>query len=301
MILLEAPPLPFHNTVMKYAYNLSAISQTTTLQVFLLLHAWVISLTPHTKEAIELQKILKSEGIETTIKPAVDGRLAFPELKEGENLSQLKALLYRRHKLTTSEVGCYLSHYRLIKEAYEKGLKHICLFESDVVAEPGIGDVIRSIADLPDKYHFVRLMYLKKGRRTLLDAIDHTHRLVKFRRTAVGAQGYVLNREGMKRVIKSGRVVYQPIDGLYDSFFLTRVNTYCIEPHAIHEVIHESSIIKSSASKKDSRLWVILGWFFFKQYRSLLRKLYYIIHFSEFYPASKPKDNISVGKSPRLR
>lgn len=262
------------------------------------LKAWIIALNPENPVALELQRTLQEQGIDASIRQGVDGRQQMPTLQGQEQLSQRKAMIYRRAELTTAEVGCYLSHYRLIHEAYHGGLSHVCLFEDDVVAEPGLGALLQSIVQLDDGKHLVRLMSLKIRKRKVLDALAGGFTLVRPLRGALGTQGYVLNRTGMKKVLEFGATISMPIDKLYDSFFLFGLNCYSVEPHAVYEIVRPTSVKKTTSNSQTSAGFTAL-WQLNKLHRSLMRRFDHLANWNEYHPAQRPKD--VPGKSGRLR
>lgn len=260
--------------------------------------AWVITLNKTTEPVQALKAQLESQGFEVVFYDAVDGRDSMPELQEGESLSQFRSLINRKAPLTHSEVGCYLSHLRLIKWAYEEGLEHIFILEDDVVLEDGVYDLVDSIMKLGPKAHMVRLMSLKIRKRKILQPLSGRYQLVRPTRGALGGQGYVLNRIGMKKLLDYGSTLYMPVDKLFDSFFMFGLNSYNVEPHAIYETLHESSI-KKTKGIIDKRAWVKASWRMNKLYRSIFRKADYLSNLKEYQGAEKPDK--SIGKSPRLR
>jgi len=262
------------------------------------MQAWIISLNPNKPEAVKLAEVLAANGLEAKIIPAVDGRNAMPTLCADEQLDQRQALRNRRAPLTSSEVGCYLSHLRAIRKAYEMQLRHIAIFEDDVVAEDHLADLFKAIESLDNNAHLVRLMSLKRRKRKVTSQLTDHYQLIRPIRGALGTQGYVLNREGMRRILEFGYTISMPIDKLYDSFFLFGLKCFSVEPHAIHEVMHTSTISKNETGL-DNRFWITIGWRLNKLYRSIRRHSHRLKHRSEFEPASAPP--AGVGKSQRLR
>ena len=260
--------------------------------------ARVISLHPPTTHALNLVATLQEGGFDAQLSPGVDGRQGYPALEGDEELAVLKGLFTRRAKLTSSEVGVYLSHYRLIKQAYSDGLSHLCIFEDDAVPEPGLLAVLNEIEKLDKNAHLVRLMSLKTRRRKIIKPLTDEHKLIRPVRGALGAQGYVINREGMKIVLDQGAKIAVPLDTFYDGFFLIGLNCYSVEPHSIYEADTESTVAKTGKTH-DRRLWVWLGFRFVKLYRSLMRRWFYITNFKEFFPAQMPEG--FVGRSKRIR
>lgn len=260
--------------------------------------AWIIALNPDNPVALELQSTLRAQGIDASIRQAVDGRQQMPVLQGDERLSPHQTLLYRQAPLTSAELGCYLSHFRLIREAYDAGLSHLCLFEDDVVAEPGIGDLLRDIVTLDDDTHLVRLMSLKIHKRKVIRPMVGGYTLVRPLRGALGTQGYVVNRTGMKKILDFGATIYLPIDKLYDAFYLYDLKCFSVEPHAVYEITRPTSVKKARKLETPGlsiRLMSALN----KLGRSIRRRQYYFMHRNEFFPAQKPTH--TVGKTKRIK
>jgi glycosyl transferase, family 25 len=260
--------------------------------------AWVISLNNQSENTKKLMADLGTEGLAPQLFGAVDGRQGMPKLQTGEKVSSLRSLINRRRLLTSTEVGCYLSHYRLIKRAYQAGDSHVLIFEDDAVLEPNFGDVVKEIVQLPDHYHLIRLMARKVRKRKILADLTPPYRLTKPIRGALGAQAYILNRAGMEKILTQGKVLSMPIDKLYDSFFLFNLNCYCVEPHCIYELDHPTQIDKAY-DQIDKRLLLQLAWRANKLYRSVRRRIYSFKNSEEHKGATFPDKK--MGKSTRIR
>lgn len=258
--------------------------------------AWIISLDSEQENAKKLAADLREQGFEVRFFPAVDGRKGLPALNPGESISAWRSLVYRGAELTPSEVGCYLSHYRLIKQAYDEGQSHVLIFEDDVALEGDISTLVDHIAELPGHHHLVRLMALKIRKRSELTDLGEGYHLTRPLRGALGAQGYVVNREGMRKIIAFGAKMTMGIDNLFDSFFLYNLNCYVVEPHAIYEIESASSVKKKFLKPP---FWTRIGRHFYKLYRSVFRRIDYWNNKSEYQGAKKPSG--VVGRSPRLR
>ena len=258
---------------------------------------WIIALNPDNPVAQDLKQALHEQQIEADIFPAVDGRRGMPQLQGNERLSQFLALVNRKAALTSSEVGCYLSHYRLIRHAYDSGLSHACIFEDDVVAEPGLGDLIRAVVALDEDAHLVRLMSLRVRKRKIVKPLgDFT--LVRPLRGALGTQGYIVNRTGMKKILDFGARIHMPIDKLYDSFFLFGLHCFSVEPHAIYEISRATTVAKTG-EKSHTPLWANPAWRLYKLYRSIRRYSYFLANVRQLTPASKPA--AQQGRSERIK
>lgn len=141
-------------------------------------------------------------------------------------------------------------------------------------------------------------MALKIRKRKPLQKLSAGYTLTRTERGALGCQGYVLNRIGMKKMMDASATIHMPIDKVVDSFFLYDLHCFGIEPHAIYEQLHQSSI-KKNGGNLDRRPWVNLMWHLNKLYRSVRRRLHYLKHYAAYYPTPKPEG--MQGKSQRIR
>lgn len=258
---------------------------------------WVISLNPESDNAQKLIADLKAQGIDAEIFPAVDGRTGAPALESGEKILRNLAMVRHGRRLTASELGCYLSHLRAIKSAYNSGYEHVCVIEDDVVIEDLFGDVYRSVLD--KGLDMVRLMSLRIRKRTVLETLVGEHHLVRPVRGGLGTQAYVLNRAGMEKFISYAQDIYEPVDKVFDHFFLFNLQVFAVEPHVAYELLHETSVQKSPTIAADKPLlWHRLVFHPVKLWFSLRRHFYRLRHLSDFGGATLPTKK--VGKSERV-
>lgn len=260
--------------------------------------AWIITLNPEGENTRKLVADLHAQGMEANLFAAVDGRQQTPPLEHDEKISPTKSLINRRALLTNSEIGCYLSHYRLIKQAYARGDSHVLIMEDDIAIEPHLKAVVDEIVQLPENFHLVRLMSLKIRKRKVIKNLFPPYQIVRPTRGALGTQAYVVNRAGMEKILSFGAEMCMAIDKLYDSFFLYGLHCYCLEPHCVEELVHESSI-KKARTQLDERLWIKAVWHANKLYRSIWRRIDFFKNFSEYQGAVK--SSTKPGKSARLR
>jgi len=260
----------------------------------------VISLDPASPMASALAESLRAQGVDFHFVPAVDGRKGTPPLVGREMLDNRKALIRHGRLLRNAELGCYLSHYRALQQAWDEGLERVCLLEDDVGLEADFSRVIAAIETLPEDVEFVRLMALRIRRRKVLSPLPgcDSHRLVRPERGWCGTQGYVINRRGMRKVLDAACRIYEPIDKFYDHFWEYDMRHYGVEPHVIFEHEHPSSIQKAAEQRPPVpllyRLLAPLEKFSF----SRSRHRYLRAHADEFYPAEKPA--VAMGRTRRI-
>jgi glycosyl transferase, family 25 len=263
---------------------------------------WVISLDEQCEQAQTLLAALRQQGVEASVFHGVDGRQGIPSLEGREKINKLQSILRHQQMLTSSQVGCYLSHYRVISKAYDEGYDRICILEDDAILEDKFGGGVRRLIGLPEEYEMTRLMALKIRKRKvvkpLFDDCD-SHDLVRPERGWCGAQGYLLSRSGMKKILDNGGDLFEPIDKLYDHFWEFDLKLYGVEPHLLYEQREESNIQKIPPSKPYMGIVLKIGFHLYKGFRSLKRHLYLNRFRNEFYPASKPKGR--PGRTERMK
>ena len=251
------------------------------------LACFVISLNPDAPNFGRLMNSLEEQGIHPEHFPAVDGRSTYPALEGKERISERMSMLRVRRLLTSSEVGCYLSHLRAVKKAYNEGYDYVCVLEDDVVIEPEFGDTVRAL--LSENLDIVRLMALKLCRRKPLMDIVYGTMLTRPERGTRGAQAYIMSRTGMRKFIHHASVIYEAVDHVLDHFYLFDLDTYAVEPHVVFELDKASSIAKRH--EKPSRtpnLFERIAYHPVKLYFSLRRHWYLLRHQEDMYPAIWP-------------
>jgi glycosyl transferase family 25 len=265
---------------------------------------WILSLDAESDQTQKLITSLKEQGVESSVCPGVDGRSSMPKLEGDEYIDERESIIRHRKLLSPSQVGCYLAHYRAVKKAFDEGYDRICILEDDVFLESNFSSVLNDVVALPDEFEMTRLMALKvrkrKFVRNLPAAEDGSSAvIVRPERGWCGAQGYVLSRPGMKKIVDHGARIFEPIDKVYDHFFEFDLKLYGVEPHILHEYRAESTIKKPAEKSAPLSLMQLIAFHIYKGYRSLGRHIYLRKHRSEFYPCEVPAER--MGKTDRLK
>ncbi len=145
--------------------------------------------------------------------------------------------------LEPTEIACYLSHYNCIKNAYDNGLEKVVIFEDDI----SFGDNFKIVLDyclgLDDRFEMVRLFGLKNQKSMKIAEIDYGYNLVVPLNTLCGAQGYMLNRNGMKKILDYGKDITVQFDIMIDTFWENGLTIFAVDPHPITEAQTSASTI----------------------------------------------------------
>lgn len=262
---------------------------------------WIITLTPNSERTRALVSSLEDQGIHPRIFQAVDGRRSMPELEPGEEIARFRSRLRRLCDLTSAEVGCYLSHLRLIKQALAADERAICILEDDIRLEPNFAHIMAEIEQLPEHIEMVRLMGLKIRKRKIIQPLGKgCHHLVRPERGWLGTQAYFINRAGMDKVLRYGSRIREPIDKFYDHFWEHGLRVFGVEPHLVFEDNQSASSIQKSNEKR-ARVPLYYYWLhpLAKGLFSLGRHWHLTVNRNEYYPATFPER--SMGRSARIR
>ena len=142
-----------------------------------------------------------------------------------------------------TEVACYLSHYNCIKNAHDRGLEKVVIFEDDISFGDNFKEVLDYCLGLDDRFEMVRLFGLKNQKSIKLAKIGHGYSLVVPLNTLCGAQGYILNRNGMKKVLDYGKEITVQFDIMIDTFWENGLTIFAVDPHPITEAQTSASTI----------------------------------------------------------
>lgn len=262
------------------------------------LHCLIITLDTQADNSQKLKKNLNDQGLSCDFFPAVDGRHGLPQLNSGERLLPHLTLIRSRKSLSNTEVACYLSHYRAVKNAYNQGAEYVCVMEDDIILEDNFGSTIQEL--MKENLEMVRLMALKIRRRKEIKKLTSAVTLTRPERGTLGAQAYLMNRSGMNKLLKYAANIYEPIDVVFDHFYLFDLKSYLIEPHVAHELVHPTTVIKTpSPDARPPNFFHVLAFHPVKLIFSLRRHWYLLLRRELFYPAQFPSQR--PGRSPRLR
>ncbi|AWF80250.1 hypothetical protein BTJ40_05175 [Microbulbifer sp. A4B17] len=261
---------------------------------------WVITLQPNSEGVDLLLSAGKIQRLHINTIEGIDGRSGIPELEADEQIATNITRWRHLCELKSSEIGCYLAHLRAIRRAYHSGLDRVCILEDDVQLEPSFGRILSELEQLPENIEMVRLMGLKIRKRKVVQVLnDGVHQLVRPERGWCGAQGYLINRAGMEKVLNYANRIFEPIDKVFDHFWQFDLRLYGVEPHLLWENEHISNIVKSNIHRTKVAQWLYWLHPFGKLWRSIGRHAYLWQHSKEFYPAEKPKQRI--GRTARIK
>lgn len=165
------------------------------------------------------------------------------DLVYDEQLSRNKLL----RPLRAGELGCYSSHVALWRWLCESEFAQMIVFEDDVVVDwafiaettkqdfESLGiDYLRFFAKIPSSWRPVASPF-----------IDRYRYLIRYTSPALGTQGYLLTKNGARRLLAHATAAVWPIDVYMDRTDWHGVLNLAVYPFPLYERFQSSSIGES--------------------------------------------------------
>lgn len=170
--------------------------------------AFVIGLADHKSHYERTIRDLSTAGVTAELWQGVDGNLV-KKLASGERISSWWFRLMKglSPKSLPGVVGCYLSHYRLLRHIYEQGHARAVVFEDDIIPFPALAKTLARIENLPAKYEVIQLWSQRgpqlAGSHITTDCGPLTESGNLFHTFAggFGAVAYVITREAIAKLL----------------------------------------------------------------------------------------------------
>ncbi|GEO82586.1 glycosyltransferase family 25 protein [Pararhodospirillum oryzae] len=185
---------------------------------------------------IRRQRVLRGlakVGVEATVWKAVDG--ASLDVATAPRYDQARRLARFGHDLTPNEIACALSHLACIEAALAEGFDKICILEDDVIVAPDFKAVLDACFALPAGADMVKLYGLRRRPSRPVAELTPTRTLVRPLHATCGAQGYVLDRVGMKKALAACTPLIMQIDIALDRYWANGLALFAVLPSPLIE------------------------------------------------------------------
>jgi len=156
-------------------------------------------------------------GVAATVWPAVDGAQPI-KYEPGESVRRFQFFMYARRgkALLKTEIGCYLSHWRLWKHAFvEKDCERIVVLEDDAAFDAThFKEALANIAKLNQAFEYIHLArrWRAKGEGMALTS-DGKYALYEGVYPEMGGMfGYAISRQGFKKLATALMPIYKTVD-----------------------------------------------------------------------------------------
>ena len=185
--------------------------------------------------------LLDRVGLAGEFIPAVDGRSL--SAAERAPCDPARALRVYGKPMLDTEIGCYLSHYRLWQRVVDEGIAAALVLEDDIEIDPTLPGLIADLLACPDwlvvRLHSMRGSVLQPRRAGFLGWRVATLRdeagLYRLRTHALGAAAYLIRAEGARRLLAYGRRIVLPIDQTMDRFWENGIAPYVVRPFPVRQ------------------------------------------------------------------
>jgi glycosyl transferase family 25 len=161
-----------------------------------------------------------------------------------------------------SEIGCYLSHYRLWERVARDGLEYALILEDDVDIDSNIPGLIDDLRACPDwlvvRLHSMRSRVLEPKKpafigRRIADLRDGAG-LFRLRTHTLGAAAYLLRAEGARRLVAYAERIVLPVDQTMDRFWENGIAPFVVRPFPVRQLdAFDSSIGARAPGPQDTQ------------------------------------------------
>ena len=204
--------------------------------------SFVINLERNAERRGHMQAALDRLGVSAEFFSAVDGKKLRPD--ELAAYDRAKALRFYGSDMTASEIGCYLSHYRLMQRVVAENIDVALIMEDDLIFEDSFPSVVRDLLAQPVRdWLIVRLNVTKtrvafpknKGDEGVKVATLADGELFRVNRHPLSAGAYLITRRGAEIMVEYGKTIFVPIDHMMDRFWENGVLPYIVRPCPVRQ------------------------------------------------------------------
>ncbi len=196
---------------------------------------------------------------------------------------QKMALLYP--PLFDGEIGCYLSHYRLLQHIVTQKIAYAVILEDDLIMQDDWYHVANMLTNSYHTWDAMRLCGLRKRKFDRLEMLapDADYCLAKLHNTACGAQAYMVTHQGAKKLLNLLRFMVLPVDIALDGYWQEDIAFYAVQPYVIAPNAEVASTIDDVpqarvSGKKYQNIKQRWQKFWLKHQKSYLKKRSIMLH-----------------------
>lgn len=251
------------------------------------LPCFVISLARDEERRAHMHKQLAALSMNAEFVPAVDGRrLGQDELAAYDRDRALR--IYGVDMMPT-EIGCFLSHYRLYERIVRERIPVALIMEDDLEIRPEFPQILADLLADPAPSWLVVRFESQRGRvrepRTRKDRGTTVRQLaagelVRLNIHVLGLGAYLITEEGARRMLRYGQRIFMPIDQAMDRFWESGIEPYVVRPMQVRQRPDLVSRIGTRAYERRAgvSLWVKLARRLQRMRDSFNKRWYWLRH-----------------------
>ncbi len=214
------------------------------------LHTWVINLDRAPQRLARIGAQLDALGLPWTRFSAVEGT-RLPAAEQAELLD--RPGFERRHGMSPSlgELGCYLSHVRLMQAFLDSEHGLALILEDDVNPTAALPEVLQRLMAAHSCWDMVKLSAIHSGTPLGVLELGQGHRLGVMFSRCTGSSAYVVNRSAAQRYVQQLLPMQLPYDHAYDRGWVYGLKVRRVFPEVcVHDDQVESTIGNLGPSRK---------------------------------------------------
>ena len=245
---------------------------------------FLINLDRATKRLSEMENRLSNIGIDYIRISAIDGKnYKYSEKEYCEKL-------YKRccgRKISSGEIGCYLSHYKTIEYFIKSGKKYALILEDDAVFNQNLVELLNKLVSINYFWDFVKLNTARDGGfgNIAVRELFNGYKLYASLFPKAFAAAYLINTKAAKSLYAKLLPMFVPYDHEIIKFWKYNVRQYSVFPSPV-KVEYKDSFIGTYGKNS-------LKFPFYKRFPAMFYRIFtQIVRSANFY---------KLLKSPRKR
>ncbi|AXQ99893.1 glycosyltransferase family 25 protein [Pseudoalteromonas piscicida] len=150
----------------------------------------------------------------------------------GMSYCKLKNAKQYFRPLTLGEIGCYLSHIKVLNKIVELELPYAFIFEDDFQLHYDLAQIDQLVAVLPFDWDMIKLFQSEKNKRTPIASFPLNKSLSLFVQNKVpaGTVAQLVSLEGAKKILSKSIPFGRPIDIDYQHFWEKELSVFVMSP-----------------------------------------------------------------------
>jgi glycosyl transferase, family 25 len=191
---------------------------------------FLINLDRATERMQQMDDQLQQLNIPYTRISGILGDLLEDPIKEFDEIGyQIRT---GKHK-NKREIGCYLSHIKVLKAFLETDHSHALILEDDARLPDDIIPLLDSALEHTNYWDLLRLSSSRKGNFIEIATLINQHKLTINTNVLKNTAAYMINRKGAERCLKHLFPMQLPYDVAIDRDWVIDIKTACICPFPV--------------------------------------------------------------------
>ena len=204
---------------------------------------FVINMARDVERRAHMEGVVERLGMAAEFVVGVDGSTLPPADRAAYDRS--RALRVYGVEMKDSEIGCFLSHYRIYQRMVQEGIETALVLEDDVTVLPELPRVVADlvaceyrdwlVVRLDTKLGRVERPASAKYRGAKVADLAHGGELFRLRTQVLGVGAYLIRLEGARRMIDHGQRIFMPIDQTMDRYWENGIIPHAVRPFPVSQ------------------------------------------------------------------